>query len=301
LPGLQTQAERLLADPRARAALDDFHSERLALEELASLEKGAAVFSTVDDSLRSAMRHDVLATIEEFTFGAAPDLRELFTTRVVFVESKLASIYGLPAVSKSTRSELPTSTPRAGLLGKVAFLAANAHTNATSPTLRGKYIRERFLCQSIPAPPPEVVTVLPAVDPNAPTMRDRLKVHASTPSCAGCHRLMDPIGLSLEHFDAIGKYRESDQGHTLDTTGVLDGKSFDGALSLAQLLRDDPRTSDCVARQTYRYAVAHVEGAGEEPAISAMVKQFEQSGYRFTQLLRAVVVSDGFRYAAAGE
>jgi hypothetical protein len=297
LSGLRAQAERLLADPRAKLALDDFHSERLALDELESLEKDRTVYGELDDSLRAALRTDVLATIEEFTFGEGADFRSLFTTRVAYVESKLASLYGLPAVGAgTTRVELPASAMRVGLLGKVAFLAANAHPNTTSPTKRGKYVRERLLCQSIPAPPPEVATVLPEPDPSAPTMRARLQVHAQSASCAGCHKLMDPIGLSLEHFDAIGRYRADDGGHALDVSAELDGKPFDGAIALATLLRDDPRTSECTARQLYRYAVAHVETDGEEPALAALIEAFERSGHRFTTLLRALVVSDGFRF-----
>jgi len=296
--GLRTQAERLLADDRVKVALDDFHTERLALDELAILEKDKAVYGGMDDGLRAAMLTDVLDTIEEFTFGAAPDFRSLFTTRVAFVETKLAAIYGLPTVASATRVELPLSANRTGLLGKVAFLAANAHTNTTSPTKRGKYVRERLLCLSIPAPPPEVATVLPEPDPSAPTMRDRLKVHSQNVSCAGCHKLMDPIGLSLEHFDAVGRYRADDQGHALDVKSELDGKPFEGAMALSSLLHDDPRTSECTARQLYRYAVAHVETDGEEPAVEALLEEFERSGYRFTTLLRALVVSDGFRFAA---
>jgi hypothetical protein len=108
---------------------------------------------------------------------------------------------------------------------------------------------------------------------------------------------MDPIGLSLEHFDTVGRYREDDQGHALDTTGELDGTAFDGALELSSLLRDDPRTSACVARQVYRYAVAHVETRGEEAAVEQLISSFADNGYRFTALLRAMVASDGFRYA----
>lgn len=301
LPGLSAQAERLLADPRARTALDDFHSERLALDELASLDKDKAVYDGLDDTLRGAMQSDVLDTIEEFTFGTSTDFRALLTTRVAFVESKLAALYGLPATTARGRVELPESSKRAGLLGKAAFLAANAHADTTSPTKRGKYVRERLLCQSIPAPPPNVVTVLPMPNPNAPTMRDRLATHAASAACSSCHALMDPIGLSLEHFDAIGRYRADDQGHALDTTGTLDGKRYDGEGELSALLHDDPRTSECAARQLYRYAVAHVETKGEAPAIEALIEQFASSGYRFTTLLRAVIASDGFRYGALGE
>ncbi len=300
--GLAREATRLIADARAQAALDDFHSERLGLSELTQLSKAEEVHAKVDDALRSAMRDDVLRTFAEYA-RPGQDFLALLDTRTAFVTPALAEIYGVAAGSGSGLSKvsLPDSAKRVGLLGKPAFLAMNAHSSETSPTLRGKYIRERVLCESIGAPPPNVVTVLEPPDPNAPTMRDRLAMHAKNAVCASCHTAMDPLGLALEHFDAVGRYRETDHGHALDVTGNLDGEPFDGALELAQVLRDDPRTAACIARQLYRYATAHVETDGEAPAIDALITAFESSGHDFEALLTQVVQSDGFRYAALSE
>ena len=154
------------------------------------------------------------------------------------------------------------------------------------------------MCQSIPAPPPNVVTTLPEPNPDAPTLRDRLSEHAENEACASCHKRMDPLGLPLEHFDAIGRYREQDNGHAIDATGDLDGVPFDGAVELASILRDDPRTAACIARHVYRYAVGHVETRGETPAIDALIQAFEDSDYQLLSLLSAVTESDGFRFAA---
>jgi hypothetical protein len=296
--GLLTQADRLLADPRAKAALDNFHSERLSLDEIELVDKTAAVMPDgFGEALKTAMKDDVLDTIEDYTFGARTDFRELFTTRVAFVNGELAQVYGLPA-SSSGRVELPADGPRAGLLGKAAFLSTYAHTDGTSPTKRGKFIRERLLCQSIPAPPPEVSTVLPEPAANAPTMRERLKVHNELPSCAGCHKLMDPIGLSLEHFDSIGRWRKDDNGNALDVSGEVNGSEFDGPLQLGELLQTEESAIECVARQLYRYATAHVETDGEEAAVQETIEAFAGSGYKFSALLRAVIASDGFRFGA---
>lgn len=297
--GLTVEVQRLLADPRAKSALDNFHVERLGLAELASLDKAASVIDSVSDDLRGALRDDVLRTFAEFTGPQAQDFMGTFDSRVVFVNAPLANIYGL-AVKPSTltRAELPATGPRLGLLGKPAFLALNAHGSETSPTLRGRYVRERFLCQAIPAPPPNVVPVLGEPDPNAPTMRERLAVHASDKGCATCHNMMDPLGLALEHFDPIGRYRDTDQGHVLDTTGNLDGTDFDGAVELAGLLRSDPRTAECLVRQAYRYALGHVETTAEEPQIAALAQQFNASGHKLDGLFQALVSSPAFRYAA---
>jgi hypothetical protein len=296
--GLTRETQRLINDPRAQPALDNFQAERLGLSALANLSKADSVYKGLTDDLRDALRDDVLRTLALYA-QPGEDFLDLFDTTTAFVTPALAQIYGVSmSGSALAKVELPDSANRIGLIGKPAFLALNAHSNETSPTLRGKYIRERILCQSIPAPPPNVVPVLGEPDPNAPTMRDRLKAHANSAACASCHSQMDPLGLALEHFDAIGRYRKDDNGHALDTTGNLDGQDFDGAVELSQLLRDDPRAAACVARQVYRYATAHVESDGEAPAIDLLIRAFESSGHDFRQLVAQVVQSEGFRFAA---
>jgi hypothetical protein len=299
--GLARQAERLLADPRAHAALDNFHSERLGLVELPNLTKDASLIGELTDGLRAALQDDVLRTFAELSGGAGGDVLSVFDTRVAFVNADLAKLYGQAAAksgSDLTRIELADDGKRVGLLGKPAFLALTSHSAETSPTLRGKYIRERILCESIPAPPPNVVPVLGEPDPDAPTMRDRLKVHATDPSCASCHTQMDPLGLALEHFDAVGRYRADDKGHALDTRGDLDGVPFNGVTELSELLRDDPRTAECLVRQAFRYTLGHVEDAGEEPQIEALAAAFESSGHDLTALFRTLATSEAFRYAS---
>ncbi|HET8939880.1 MAG TPA: DUF1588 domain-containing protein [Polyangiales bacterium] len=295
--GLEQQAKRLLEDQRALRALDNFHAERLGLMDLAGLNKDASLIGEISDDLRAALRDDVLRTFAELSSKPGQDLLEVFDSRVAYVNTQLSELYAQPmAASALTRIEL-TGDARLGFLGKPAFLALTAHNTETSPTLRGRYIRERILCESIAAPPANVVPVLGEIDPDAPTMRDRLRVHATDPSCAGCHNQMDPLGLALEHFDAVGRYRERDKGHALDTHGDLDGTAFDGAVELSELLRDDPRTAECVVRQAYRYTLGHVEERGEEPQIAQLTAEFERSGHDLLALFRSLSTSDAFRYA----
>jgi hypothetical protein len=295
LVGIEEQATRLAADPRARLALDIFHAERLALDELDAMAKDVTLFPSAGPELAEAMRQDILRTIEYVTIDG--DYRDLFSTNVVFADEALAEVYGVDPSSGDTPSSLPAGGARTGLLGKPGLLAMNAHSRETSPTRRGKFVRERVLCQDIPAPPPNVVTTLPEPDPNAATMRDRLKLHASTPACAGCHTKTDPIGLAFEHFDALGGFRENHDGHALDVTGELDGTAFEDARALSMLIRERPETTDCVVRQMYRYANARVEKGGEDAAISALNGAFAASGYRLTSLMTSIATSDGFRYA----
>jgi hypothetical protein len=294
---LEAQAERLLDDERAARAFDNFHSERLGLSELATLNKHESLIGEISDQLRGALRDDVLRTFAELSGKPGQDSLQVFDSRVAYVNAPLAELYGQPvAASVLTRVEL-ADTKRAGFLGKPAFLALTAHNLDTSPTLRGRYIRERVLCESIPAPPANVVPVLEEPDPNAPTMRDRLRMHADDPACSSCHTLMDPLGLALEHFDAVGRYREKDKGHVLDTRGDLDGTRFDGAVQLSELLREDPRTAECLVRQAFRYTLGHIEGKGEEPQIAALVAAFNSSGHDLSALFRSLSTSDAFRYA----
>ncbi len=295
--GIMAQVERLMTDPRTRVAMNTFHAERLGLDALDSLAKDEDLYPAMSETLGAAMRVDILRTLEDLTFGTPGDYRDVFDTRVAFVDRELAGIYGVTAPASGTaRVELPDGL-RLGLLGKAGLLAQNAHIRETSPTLRGKFVRERVLCQSIPAPPANVVTTIPEPNPDAPTMRERLAAHREVDSCAGCHVLMDPIGLAFENFDALGVFRATDDGHALDTSGDIDGMLFQDPRELAEVLREMPGVSECLVRQLYRYAVAHVETAGENPVIVGLAQRFESSGRKFPELLRAVVVSDGFRYA----
>jgi hypothetical protein len=295
---LTEQAQRLLEHPRAASALDNFHSERLGLAELSTLNKDPSLSGELSDELKGALRDDVLRTFAELGEPGRDFLR-VFDARVAYVNAPLAKLYAQPmAADELTRVELPESAGRVGFLGKPAFLALTAHNLETSPTLRGRYIRERVLCQSIPAPPANVVPVLAEPDPDAPTMRDRLRQHATDPACSGCHTLMDPLGLALEHFDALGRYRDKDQGHALDTRGELDGTRFDGAVELSKLLAADPRTAECLVRQAYRYTLGHIEDRGEEPQIAELVAAFEASGHDLSALFQSLSTSAAFRYAS---
>ena len=291
------EAKRLLADPRARTAMSNFQSERLGLEGMDNLGKDRTAFPAFTPTLVTGMREDILRTIDYVAFEQNGDVRDLFETRVSFVNGELAGLYGVtkPA-SGIVRTLLPNTGPRVGLLAKAGLLALNAHTKETSPTLRGKFVRERLLCQGIAAPPPDVVTIVPPPNPNAPTMRERLASHRNSPSCYSCHGAMDPLGLPFENFDAIGAYRATDNGYALDLSGDLDGRTYTGPAGLGALLKNEPRVIECSVRQLYRYATGHVELEGETVLIKSMTQRFANAGYRMPELLKVLIVSDGFRY-----
>jgi hypothetical protein len=295
--GLATQAQRLLASPRIQTAMETFFSEFYRLGELDELTLLPTLFPQMTATVGAAMRGETLRFLNDIAFVRGADFREIFDGRTTFVNKEMASLYGLPAPAGTdyAATMLPDNGMRAGLLGQASFLSVSSQPNRSSPTRRGKFIREMMLCQSIPTPPPDV-TPFPDAAPG--TAREKLTSHRQNPACASCHAVMDPIGLALEHFDGIGAFRTTDKGLAIDATGELDGVTFDGPRQLGAALKNHPESAACIARQIYRYAMAHVENAGEEAAIITLSKAFQDSGYRFRALVEGVVKNPAFIYAA---
>lgn len=299
---LAGQASRLLATPAARDALLGFFTEHFGLEGLDSLSKDPAHYTEASATLGQSMRSEIDRTLEDIVFTRNTDFRELFDTKTTFANGEMSSIYGTPASGTDfTKISLPTQGGRAGLLGLAGILALKAHAVLTSPTLRGKFVRERLLCQQVAPPPANVdaVKFMETATTTHVTMRQALEQHATNPTCAGCHKMMDPIGYGLEHFDAVGAYRADDQGLTLNTATDLDGKPFDGPAELGALLRDDPRTAQCIVSKFYTYANGHAPTSGEKVAIDQIQGAFQSSGFRLLALVTETVKAPGFRFVAA--
>ncbi len=295
----RTHARRLIADPRSRAALEQLLNDWLQLDDIAHLEKDPTRFPAFDAALATSMRDEVRATVTHHLVDERRDFRELFDTRVTFVDARLARHYGLQGVEGAALQKvtLPEDGPRAGLLGLAGVLASQATPVNTSPTLRGKFVRTTFLCQGIPPPPPNVDTTLPPPMPGLST-RARLEQHRSNASCAACHALMDPIGFGLEGFDATGAYRTESQGVAIDASGAIDGVAFTDARGLARVLKGHRRAPGCFVRQVYRTALGHVEAPGEAAALYDLELAFAQGGFTLGALLEALVMHQAFREAA---
>jgi hypothetical protein len=271
----------------------------LGIRALDGIAKDPAVYPQFTDTLRHAMREETMLVIEEIVWRQNGDARELFTAPWTFVNAELAGLYGIAAPEGDgfAKVALPPDQPRAGVLGHASFLSTFSHFGSTSPTLRGKAIRNRLLCQSIPAPPPDVPTDLPSTA-DAQTMRERLIAHQAVASCAGCHKLMDPLGLSLENFDGIGAYRQTENGFAIDTSGELDGAPFADPRGLAALLAADPDVAACTVKNVFRHAFGHVETQGERTSIALLEEAFVASGHRLRELLVDMVSSEVFRLVA---
>lgn len=303
--GVRTQARRLVELPTAREALSHFFDELLRLRELPNLGKDTTAFPSFTPSLAASMREETQRLLADVIWDRQGDVRDVFDSGYTFVDKQLAAHYGLSGAPATGfgRLTLPAAGGRGGLLGQASVLSVLAHSSSTSPTQRGRFIRERLLCEPVPAPPNNIPP-LPAQTPGAPpkTMRQRLQQHVSNPSCATCHDKMDPLGLGLENFDAVGHYRMTDNDAPIDPVSTFDqAGTFSGPKQLGGLLRADERVTRCLVRNLFRMATGHVDEDGEQALLRQLDQTFAASGYRMKDLLVELAASDLFRYARPQE
>jgi hypothetical protein len=296
--GIRDAAADLLARSDARQALADFTAEVWRLRELATVPKDPAVYPAFGTALAQAMQEETLALVAHVSWDAPSDFRDVFDAPYTFVDAQLAAHYGLPQPEQYgesfTQTVLPPEQLRGGMFGHAGLLSLLAHISSTSPTYRGKFVREKLLCQVIPAPPNDVDTTLPPPGEYT-TMRERLEQHMEDPSCSGCHLLMDPVGLGLENYDGIGQFRTMENGATIDASAELDGEAFAGAAELGALLKEHPNVPSCLVRNLFRHATGHIEGPGEADEIEEIVVAFAEGDYRMQGLLVELVASPAFR------
>ena len=298
--GVRAAAERLLADPRARVSVQSFFAQYLDLGRLRGATPDTTLNPTWTPTMAASMRREVELLVDDLVFGEEADALTLFSTRTTFVNSELAALYGIDAPDATAdtfvRAELPADGPRAGLLTLGAFLAMNAHPAETAPTLRGKYLRERVLCELVPPPPQDFDIGIDDGSEEPRTIRERMEQHAGNPACAGCHTVIDPPGFLFEGFDEAGVFRTADHaGNPVDTSGDLDGVLLADARELATHLATDPRVPACMVRQLFRHANGRLELEGEADALAGLVSAFAASGHQFRSLLVSLVASESFR------
>jgi hypothetical protein len=301
--GIEAQALRMLDDPRARQGVMNFMAELYGLWSLAEKFKEDTLFPEWTPTLRAAIRDDLLARIEDVVFTEPGDYFSLYDGKKVFVNNELARLYGLPEVEPDAfrAAMLPEESMRRGLIGSAAVLAMNSLPARTSATERGQFIAEALLCRTVPPPPPTVDTNLdddPMEEEQGPrTLREKLEPHRADPACSGCHNITDPLGLALEHFDTIGRFRETDQGLTIDASGELDGVFFADGGELALALRDHPESTRCLVRKLFTYSAGRPPFSPETAALNAVEAAMVAAGNRFDLLLYTLVTDDDFRFA----
>lgn len=295
--GVEAQTRRMLAEPRAREGVRTFFTEMLELHALDDLSKDPLVFTYMTDELGPSAREETLRVLEHLVFEEDGDYRDLITTQRTFLDRTLATLYNVRAPEREGFGEawLEPEDGRRGLLGHASVLALQARPVSTSPTLRGMFVREVLLCQTVPPPPSDVDTSIPEPSGTARTMRERVAEHLEDDYCGSCHKQTDLVGLGLENFDGLGRYQSFDNGVPVDSSGVLDGQWFADSWELAGLLRDHERLGPCLVDTFYRYSVGHSVHDGEQPSVDWLADGFAASGYSMQELMVAVASSDAFR------
>ena len=288
---LDAVAARMVASPRFEAGVRAFFGDMLLFEKFDALAKDPVIYPYFNQDVAKAMPEQLLRTVTGHLLAKNGDYRELFTTPQTYMTRALGALYKVP-VHRAQGWEPYTFAPgddRAGLLGQAGFLAMYSHSGRSSPTLRGRAIRELLMCQVVPDPPGNVnfTAVQDTTNKAMPTARIRLTAHNTDEVCAGCHKITDPPGLSLERFDGIGALRSTENDATIDASGTLDAAVFEGATGLGKTLAASPDTTQCVTARALQYAT----GLGSEavsPWVEELDKQFAANGYGIRALFLKV-------------
>ncbi len=298
--GLKKQVDRMVSSPAVEGGVRAFFSDMLGFSEFETLSKDPQFFPRYTLKVKDESQEQTLRTVVDHLVRRQGDYRDLFTTPHTYLTRSLAALYDVPLVETTDNGEpqhwqaytYPAGDPRAGLLAQASFVALWSPAGRTSPTGRGKALRELILCQTVPPPPGNVdfKFVQDTSNPVYKTTRDRLTAHRSEAMCAGCHKITDPIGLALENFDSAGGYRTTENGVAIDTSGELSGAKFDGPIGLAKVLHDDPSVTNCVAKKTFAFGAGHMPKS-DDPEWQLIQKKFTDSKYNFVELLRQVALS----------
>ena len=302
--GLKRQVDRMMASHRLDTGVRAFFEDFLHFDQFETLEKDSIIYPAFTVQVAEDAKEQVLRTVLDHLVMRGQDYRELFTTRKTFITGALARIYRVPTKRPTDSAwvpyEFPPDDPRAGILTQVGFAALASHPGRSSPTLRGKAIRESLLCQKVPDPPGDVDFTL-FEDPNSPnkTARERLTAHRTAPACAGCHKITDPIGLGLENLDGVGQFRTTENGAPIDPAGDLDGVPFTNTAELGKALYSNPAATSCVSYRLASYALGRSPASTDKEFLTYLDQQFAEDGYQFPKLLRRIALSDALYAIAA--
>ncbi len=300
---LAREVDRLLASEYLASGVRAFFDDLFVFDQFIDLGKDVTRYPLYNNRLAADAREQTLRFVVDHLVTRRADYREIFTSRRLPITRSLGPLYGVPVYSPEgwEDMQLPSDHPRAGLLSHASFAMLFSHPGRSSPTLRGVFLREAMLCQTIPEAPADVDFSLFVDDEDSihKTARDRLQVHANEASCRTCHRLTDPIGLGLEVFDGIGKYRTTENGAPIDTSSDLDGRRFANPAELGQAFAESPLIGPCLVQNLYRYAVGREQTNRERQLLRYLEGRFEEVGYRLPDLMREIAMSEGFRTASA--
>lgn len=316
---IRNQLRRMLDDPRAQPALEQFLAQWLRFDRIETAVRDRRIYPEFSIELVDSMIDETRQLFNSLVWRGG-NFMEFFNAEYSFLNTSMAKLYGFNAPNAEfQRIAFPADSGRAGFLGQASFLTVTSKPADTSPTERGLFVREHFLCQTVPPPPPGVDTTLPALSDDRPmTTRERLAVHLSNPACAGCHLLVDNIGFGFEHYDAIGRFREhqtvtifptqdelrrkvktkpSEYSLPIDATGNIQGLSnsaFSSPAELGRYLANDAGCQKCVVKQLFRYALGRTETDADQASIERAFELFRDSRFQIKELIIAIVSSESF-------
>jgi hypothetical protein len=303
--GLEREVNRLLSSARLEGGVRAFFSDFLGFDAYAILAKDTTIFPQFTRHVAEDSREQTLRTVVDHLLIRDREYRDLFITRDTFLTPSLAALYGVPLpntpeLGRQTTTwvpyEYPNGDQHSGILTQISFLSLNSHPGRTSPTLRGKALREKLLCQKVPPPPGNVNfnLVQDTSNPKYKTARQRLTAHRTEPMCAGCHKLTDPLGFAFEDFDSAGAYRTTENGAPIDASGEFEGKKFDDAAQLSDLVRNSPEAASCFITRVYSYGVSRPTTAQERSWFAQLQSGLTRSGIKWRELMRDITTSPLF-------
>ncbi len=296
--GIAKQVDRMVASPRLAGGVRAFFSDMLGFDGFASLAKDPQIYPKYGSQVAADAQEQTLRTLTDLLVTNDGDYRDIFTTRKTFLTRLLGSVYAVPVMA-STGWEphvYPENDPRVGILTEISFVSLHSHPGRSSPTIRGKALREVFLCQKVPDPPGNVnfALVQDTKNPAFHTARARLGAHINQPTCAGCHKIMDPVGLAMENFDSDGGFRATENDSPIDTAGEIDGMKFSDEIGFTKAIHDHPQAPVCLVNRIYSFGVGRPATKDEADWLNYQVKQFAATGYKVPELMRRIASSKAF-------
>jgi Protein of unknown function (DUF1592)/Protein of unknown function (DUF1588)/Protein of unknown function (DUF1595)/Protein of unknown function (DUF1585)/Protein of unknown function (DUF1587) len=292
---LKAQVSRMLASPKFKDGAKAFFTDMLQFEHFDSLTKDGMTYPKFSQKVADSAREQTLLTLMDLLVDQNRDYRDIFTTNETYINRALAPVYKVPYLSRQewAKYSFPDESERSGIVTQITFLSLFSHPAASSPTKRGVKLNEIFMCSPTPDPPADVdFSKVQALDKG--TVRTRLLAHKENEGCAACHRLSDPPGLALEHFDGIGQLRKLENGQPIDVSAEINGTKFAGAKGLGEVLRNDKRVPQCLVRNVYAYGIGKPVTDRDEDYLFDESKAFAADGYRFKNLLSNIATSAGF-------
>jgi len=297
--GILAHAERMFDDPRSRVVTRFFFDNLLPIGGLAELERSEDRFPTYSAEVGALLREETQTFLAYELHESSGSWKTVLTAPYTFVNEDLAAFYGIPDIEGDEFRQVSLDPERRlGLLTHAGVVAGPIHSNDTNPVVRGSFIVQRLLCETIPPPTGDILAQVKPPDPDSgATARERFTQHREDPVCMACHQRMDPVGLALENYDAVGLWRDRENGLRIDSSGQIpdSGVPVDGPVELVQAIADDPRTYECFARHWANFAYGRTL-EDDACGLSQLQDDFVASDYDVRELMLGLTQTDAFLY-----